>query len=372
MPLARPSRKEIEDRIYARIINETPLTANKDSSIIGQIIKINAAEYDALWSALEDLERRSKPTTAIGGELDSWGNLLGVPRRVAKQAGTTGFSRAVRLSNNSGGSVVVPSGTRIFKESDPRIAFFTTEAVSVAGGGSTDVHVTAAEIGEIFNVSIGELNRHSMPDAALTVTNILPIQNGSFLESDGSYRDRIIQELRRRNVLNPETLVALLRSVPGVRDVFLLDLNRGDGTFDVVIVPYNETAASQVVSECQALITENAPVGINGQAISPRYRQLDIEVTLRFAPDVGDRRETIRESIRAQIAARIDNLPLEDGSGVGTFYTHHIRPIALGLDPTAVLDATVKLGLDGSPLLSEGEVVLSVGERLVLRSLSVS
>jgi hypothetical protein len=106
--------------------------------------------------------------------------------------------------------------------------------------------------------------------------------------------------------------------------------------------------------------------------LSSGYRQLDISVNLRFAPDVGDRRESIRESIRAQISSRIDNLPLEDGSGAGTFYTHHIRPIALGLDPTAVLDATVKLGLDGSPLLTDGEVILSIGERLVLRSLSVS
>ena len=84
-----------------------------------------------------------------------------------------------------------------------------------------------------------------------------------------------------------------------------------------------------------------------------------------------DNAETIRQSIRAQIISRIDNLPVEDGSGVGTFYTSQIRALAIMTDPS-VLDAVVSIGLDGSPIAPNGTITLGIGQRLVLRSLTVN
>ena len=91
---------------------------------------------------------------------------------------------------------------------------------------------------------------------------------------------------------------------------------------------------------------------------------------LVFSKDVGERRESIRENIRAQIAARIDALPVEDGSGNGTFYVSQIRPLIIDAD-ISIVDATVSIGIDGSPLATEGQYRLSQGERLTLRGLTV-
>ena len=370
MPVPRPTESEILQRIYNRILNDTPITANLDSSIIGVLLKIIAAEMNLVWNYIEDLHSQSNLSTASGQSLYNFGLLLGVPRKRATNASTLGSSRSVRFTNLSAGTVTIPTGTRVFKESDPQIAYYTIEGTTLLAGQSAELHVKAVFEGDSYNVGIGELNRHSIPNVNVAVINILPIQTGNLEESDAAYRERLLQEMTRRDVLNPSNCDAMLRAVPGVKDVYIIDFKRGSGTFDAIIIPFNESAVSSVVDSCQNLLNEFVPIGISAIARPPQFRQLDVTVNLRFNPKRMDRKEAIRESIRAQIIARVDNLPVENGTGNGTFFTNQIRAAAL-LSGTEVLDAVVTLGLDGSPLAPEGEIRLGIGERLVLRSLSV-
>lgn len=370
MAVPRPTEREILQRIYNKILNETPISANLDSSIIGTLLKIIAAEMNSVWIYVEDLTNQSSLSTATGTSLDNFGLLLGAPRKQAVASNTFGSSRAVRFTNLGVATVTVPMGTRVFKDSSPQIAYFTVEGVTLQSGQSAEIHVQSAFEGDIYNVAIGELNRHSVPNVTVSVTNILPIQNGSYEESDAAYRERLLQEMTRRDVLNRSNCDALLRSVPGVKDVFIIDFKRGSGTFDAVIIPFNETAISSIVSDCQSLLDEFVPIGISALARPPQYRQLDVKINLRFDPRKSDRKETIRESIRAQIISRVDSLPVENGSSNGTFFTNQIRASAI-LSGSEVLDAVVTLGLDGSPISPEGEIRLGIGERLVLRSLVV-
>lgn len=366
----KPSESEILQRIYNRILNETNITAPLESSTIGVILKIIAAEMNLVWEYVEELYRQSNLSSATGQALDNFGLLLGAPRRSAQYASTLGFTRAVRFTNLGAGAAVIPAGTRVFKDSNPQIAFYTVEGTTIDPGASVELHVKAANQGDLYNAAIGELNRHSAVNVSVAVTNILPIQNGSYQESDSSYRERLLQEMTRRDVLNVDNCDAMLRSVPGVKDVYILNWERGAGTFDAVIIPYNFSATSSIVSECQALLDEYVPIGISARARAPRYRQIDISILLKFDPQFTDRKESLRESIRAQIVARIDNLPVENGTGNGTFYTNQIRSVAL-LSGTGIIDAVVSLGIDGSPISPDGEVKLAIGERLILRGLSV-
>jgi uncharacterized phage protein gp47/JayE len=370
MAIPRPTESEILQRIYNRILNDTPITANLDSSVIGVLLKIIAAEMNLVWNYIEELYSQTNLSTATGQALDNFGLLLGVPRKQAVNASTLGSSRAVRFTNLSAGAVTIPTGTRVFKELDPQVAYYTIEGATILPGQALEMHVKAVFEGDSYNVGIGELNRHSVPNVNVSVTNILPIQSGSLEESDAAYRERLLQEMIRRDVLNPSNCDAMLRAVPGVKDVYIIDFKRGSGTFDAIIIPYNESAVSSVVDSCQNILNEFVPIGISALARPPQFRQLDVSVNLRFDPRRMDRKESIRESIRAQIIARVDNLPVENGTGNGTFYTNQIRASSL-LSGTEVLDAVVSLGLDGSPIAPEGEIRLGIGERLVLRSLSV-
>lgn len=369
MSIARPSQQQILTRIYNKILNQTTITANLQSSVIGVILNIIAAEMNDIWAYVEDRDQQNNLSTATGADLDNWGYLIGVPRIQPSQASTVGFTPSVQFTNLGSLSVTVPTGTRVYMSSNVQVAFFTTVGLTLNPGQSGTATVTAANTGESYNVGIGDLNASNLPSSSVSVTNLLPIGGGTSLESDDSYRYRILQDLRRRNVLNLDNLGALLKSVPGVQDVYVLNKYRGAGTFDAIIVPYNQNNVSAIISQCQALVTEYVPVGISSLIRPPNYRQLDIQINLTFSPNTTTQ-ETTRQSIRDQLQARINNLPVEDGTGVGSFNTGTIQSIALNADPS-VVDAVTVLGLDGSPLASTGTITLNVGDRIVIRTLSV-
>jgi uncharacterized phage protein gp47/JayE len=249
----RPTYQDILARLQKRIADETSLDPYKESSAIGLILRMTAAEIDQAWGYIEELERQTNLRTASGGGLDNFGLYLGTPRNDSRKSTTLGLQRSIKFTNIGGAGVNVPAGTRVFKSTDPSLAYFTTEGVLISAGSSETVHAIAADLGDLYNIGVGELDSHSVPNAALTVTNILPIENGSNRESDASYRERLLQEFSRRTVLNPSNTVALMRNIPGVRDAYLLNNYRGAGTFDIIIIPhaYNDTSA--LVSKAQTI-----------------------------------------------------------------------------------------------------------------------
>lgn len=369
MAVARPSYQEIVNRIYSSLRAQTAIQADLDTSAVGVLVKTFAAELDRYWQALEATELQADLLTATGAGLDRWGNNIGVPRKPSENANSYGQVRPLRFTNTGNSSITIPANTRCWAANNPQFAYFTTEGITLTAGSQGEVHVTAAEPGDVFNVSIHQINRCNFP-GSVVVDNILPLTNGSFVESDDSYRERLVQEYRGRVVFNKDTAVALLRSIPGVKDVFVIEKARGPGSFDAIIVPTSTANTASVVQEAQRLLAVRTPVGISAVAKAPVYRYLDVRVQLKFNPNQTTQRESARETVRAEIAALIDGLPVENGSNSGSLFIAQLRGIALSVG-AGVIGGTVQVGLDGTALGSEGEIKLSIGERLVLRGLVV-
>lgn len=369
MAITVPTIEEITDRLFSKLKQQTGITSNLEASTIGMLLKLSAAEIYSMWLNLEEADKQSNLTTATGSSLDNWGFWVGTPRKTAIPASTEGYARVVHFTNTSGGTVTITTGTRVFNSSKPQIAYFTTEGGAVGNGSSIDLHVTAADTGEIYNVAIGELNASDFPSAGIQVTNLTPIQNGQSLESDDSYRERILQAFKRRNTLTVDGVNALVRSVAGVRDAYVLNKKRGDGSFDVIVVPYVQSDPAAVVSDVRSILTPEVPAGIDFEVYKPVYRFLDVTVSLTFKPNFSGNKQSIRDDIKAQLIARMDNLPLEDGSGNGTLYTISLFEMNL---PDDVIQLNVQANLDGAPLTTNGQISLEIGEKIYLRSISVS
>lgn len=369
MNIPRPSYDEILNRIYNDVITQTPLRADLDQSALGVILKSVAAELDQIWAVQEDIAKQSSLFTATGLGLDKLGENVGVTRKLATKASSLGFTRPVRFTNLSGSSITIPAGTRVWDSRDPQTAFFTLEGLTLNAGVNGEVHVQAAEVGDIYNVPRGAIDSSSFVGASVSVTNILPIQEGSYRESDESYRSRLIAEYQRRVVFNATTAREMLRGVPNVRDVLIIDQPNGPGTFDAIIVPYIETQINSTVQTAQTLLDTYTPVGVVGVAKAPIFRHLDMSISITFQP-AATNRQVVRDEIKAQIMAIIDALPVEDGNGSGTLSLPQFLGIALNSDQE-IADVNVEVGLDGTKLNPRGEVRPAIGEKIILRSIIV-
>ena len=370
--LERPSYNEIVKSIYNKIKSELGLDAPVDTSIIGAIVKVFSNELDNVWSTIESIHNSVDITTANGQALDGWGFLLGIQRREEMRATTLGLSRSIRFTNVGSNSYTIPQNTRVFREDNPQLAFFTSENLILNAGESGFVHASAASLGNDYNIPLNYVNKHSLPTSSIVVTNVTPIQNGSFRESDASYRERIIQAFQRRSVLNMRNLDALVRGVSGVKDVVIKEMSRGTGTVDIYVIPYSVSRTDQVLSDVTEVIEEERPVGVVYTVLGPEYRQLDLRITLRFDPSYNGNKEAIRQLIRDQISSKIDALPIDtgDNSITSVLYLQQIYSLAGTADPS-IISVNMSVGLDGTPMNYLGEIKVDVGERIVLRSLLV-
>lgn len=369
MPLPNPTIDELTNRIYLRICNETGLNVPISASNMGRIAKIIAIEIKNIWDSVNQEFAQSDLTTATGASLDSIGSLFNVIRQQNQPATSLGGSRSVRFSNVGSSSILLNAGIRVWKDSSPQIAYLTTEGSTVAPGSYVNVHVVAANPGDVYNVTIGELTRHNYPSTSILVTNILPITNGANEESDASYRERILQGIRSIKSPTINSLVALARQVPGVQDVIAFNKKRGPGSFDLVVIPYTQNTVAQVVSEVNSLISDYVLAGQDAYVTGPNYRFLDLNINLRFSPTVGTRQEQIRDTLRQQIQSYIDSLSLELGGNVGSLWVPKIKSFATS--DVDVLDASIGVGLDGVPYSPNGEVRIGIGDKIALRTLNV-
>lgn len=369
MIIPRPTYNEIVNTLYNDIVSQTPLNAELESSVLGVIVKTTAAELDRLWGIVEEIGKQTDLTTAYGDGLDRFGAMIGVLRKQAQKASSIGFTKPVRFTNLSGSPITVPSGTRVWGSVDPSLAFFTDEGVTIGGGESQEVHITAAEVGEVYNLPVDSIDSHSYGSGSLTVRNILPIREGSYRESDDAYRSRLINEFRARVTFNKEVCESLLLRVANIKNVVILEHEYGPGTYEAIVVPHNTTTIAETLTLAQQILDEYNPIGVIGYVVPPLFRYLDVDISLTFKASAINKSAT-REEIKSQIVSLIDNTDIEQGNQESTLFLNQIRGIALNAD-SEITGATLNIGLDGNPISSVGELTLRKGEKLVLRSINV-
>lgn len=368
--LIRPSYQELVNTVWNKIQESTTVTSSIDDSVIGALVKITAAELDKLYSLLEDTAAQLDINTATGEGLEIHGRNVGLTRKPASRASSIGFARSIRFTNTSGGSITVPQGTRLWSDKNPQLAFYTSEELIVPAASVATVHATAAEPGDSYNIPANYINKHSFNSGSILVTNTLPIITGSFRESDDSFRERIIQAMRSRYVFNAGTVSALLRSLPEVQDVLVLERRRGVGTYDCIVVPYNLTIAPTVVAKAQDLLDYYSPPGYPGRAVSPTIRYMDFKVSVNFKPNTESEREEIRSQIKELLYSFVERIPLEDGTGSGTVYINEVTALVQGLTNKAT-SVRVQAYLDDVQVGNEDVISLNIGDKVYPRTISI-
>lgn len=232
--------------------------------------------------------------SARSDALDKRGADLGLPRLPA----TFSHSEQVRFSGSAGS--IIPAGT-ILRYSPSGVLYQTDAQYVIDFGGTVYGSVTAQVTGQIGNILAPDtLDLISPPGGvAQAATLILSLSDGSDVESDDSYKTRLLNRFQRPPAGGNQYDYPqfAFKADSAVRSVMIRRFGRGLGTVDIYITTGTtdiDTAVTNgqaivripsqlVIDTVQAYYEENAPLTDCPKVFAPTETNVNVTVNVDLA-----------------------------------------------------------------------------------------
>lgn len=131
-------------------------------------------------------------------------------------------------------------------------------------------------------------------------------------ENDENFRYRIQHATQSLAKANKTAVRLACLSVDGVHDVSIKKYTRGFSTFDVYIIPEGDAVTESLQNSVQQVVEEVQAFGVNGQVLSPKFRELGFQISVGFRQesDTAEKKNALHKA-EADIRQHILNLELE-------------------------------------------------------------
>lgn len=234
------------------------------------MLEVQALEEAELWEMCEAFYYSGYVDYASGVSLDRIASIIGEIRKAATRSTVT-----VRFTGTP--STSIPAGTIVQTSGDEPIQFSTDVLATIPGGGYIDVACTSVLYGVSGNVGAGTITVQQTPISGVSsINNTYAAVGGTNVESDGSFRLRIKEQVTE---ISKGTLEAIRQAI--------LNL---DGVISVTVVEDLEThmvsayidGKTQPDSTVNDAIEEVRPAGIPvywyGVTSQTIYVRVDVNV----------------------------------------------------------------------------------------------
>lgn len=206
---------------------------------------------------------------------------------------------AVTVNGTDG--TVIPAGTAFATAGG---LVFYTDADAVIAEGEIEIGVTAAEIGNAYNIAAGKIT--AMPVAIYGVSgfvNAAAFTGGEDREADAALFARWQEYwLKPATSGNANEYRQWALSVDGVGYAKVLPLARGAGTVDIIIADENiDPPPSATVAACQAYIDSVRPIGADADVVAASAKTVNVAATVNVEATVTA--EDVETALAASIAA---------------------------------------------------------------------
>lgn len=298
------------DQIVSSIMNRlyaSGLVDNSNSSTMRTIIEAIVAELDIQYYQIQYIYDAMGIDTATGDDLDKLVSILNVYRDPAKQCtGIVRFARSTPVLYD----IPIASGTVVSMRPNiyGKVYEFVTVNDAVLSSGSTwvDVDVMAVDAG---NISIPQHTLTIMNNPVFsidTVDNQYSISGGSDKESDASLRYRAKLALQKLGKATNSALEGAILDIDGVEQVSVLDMHRGKGTSDIIVMCSINPVPQNIINEISSIVASTKASGIDVQVIYPSIVYVNISVSLSILPNVD--MDTIRSGVGNSILSYMRSL----------------------------------------------------------------
>lgn len=317
---ARPTLKELRERVIATFNAYLPDTdARLRNSVLNVLAVIEADLANELYGYIDWLAAQIFPDTAEAENLDRWGAMWGVSRKVA------GFATGeIAVSGMANAALV--SGTE-FKRGDG-IVYRTVDSVTIPASGKLNVAVKSEKIGLEANADEGVKLTLLSPVSGINTEATVAVNGltgGAERESDASYAKRIILRMQYRpGGGTVHDYVAWALAVSGVTRAWCYPMEMGPGTVTVRFM-MDDTYADGIpqtgdLERVQAYIYEptRRPITADVFVVAPVPYAVNIEIGA-LTPDTPE----VRAAVEAEL---LDLFARESHPGQYSYLTNSVSP----------------------------------------------
>ena len=305
MPFARPSPKDIRDRMAAEVaVALDGADARLRRSVEEVMVRAVAIASHELHGHLEWAARQILPDTAEAEILARHAGVWGVERVAA-----TAAIGDVTFSGTAG--AVLPAGTELRRGDDARYELVAD--ATIGGGGTVTAAVAALVAGVAGNAAAGTTLSLLSPVAGVNPGAVVAagdLAAGANAESDDGLRARLLRRIQsppRGGARADYDAWAL--AVAGVEQVWVFPLYLGAGTVGLTFVTTGGAVpASPLVAAVQAEIDLLRPVTAAVTVFAPATQALPLTIELSV--------DTV--AIRTAVLAEVADFLRREGAPGGT------------------------------------------------------
>lgn len=272
------------DETLQRIVDANiGITNTIPGSVIRTIIESLLAETDIQNYTINQIYKAMNIDTATGADLDAVVAILGITRKQATYAeGTVVFGRSDVYDTDIIIQYAQMISTRQGNSNGNTYEFIVIDddAKLKAGELQTTVNIRALEPGSIY-LPINAITIMNTPIIGIEyVTNVVEFNGGAGEETDEELRERAKHALAGLGKGTSVALRSALLKIAGVIDAIVLDINRGIGTADIIVVTADIPPSTALRNEISAAIRDTKSAGIDVGTIYPTINAQNISVTL--------------------------------------------------------------------------------------------
>lgn len=244
-------------------------------------------EVSLQYWQLEQVYDNSFIDSAYGDDLSELVKIMGVTREEAlNSTGKVKFYRDTAADHD----YLIPAGTLIETLPDSEgvtIQFETVENV-VLLSGTTYIYANVKSVNPGFNTNVVAnkiITINNPPMGIESAINEEAVIGGEDEETDDDLRARTKIALDASGLGTINALSNKILGIPGIKSVKALDMNRGIGTVDILVLGDSLPMPSTNKTEIENLAQTIKAGGIDVKIIEPSISVQNVSITLTLAPN---------------------------------------------------------------------------------------
>lgn len=286
----------IKSDMLSRLTNSDLQT--REGSFANDVLSAAALELYNLYHSMDALLSMFYLDDTSGDYIDQQAAVFGLTRKAGTQA-------ACSITFTGSDGAVVPAGAVFYTQAG--LAYTLDAEVTIADGTATGA-LTAAEVGDAYNIGAGEIVSTLKNYTGISGYTNAEAAGGTDAETDAALLTRYLNQLRRAPTSgNPYHYQQWAESVDGVGAARIVSKWDGPGTVKVILASQGMEPVDETVrTAAAAYIETERPVGPAVTVVSATAHDLAVSATVTI--DGTTTLETVQAAFQAALESYLQDL----------------------------------------------------------------